>query len=414
MALKRIIVAHPGKQHSFQTASALKESGMLVKYITTVYDKKDSWLCKFKGLLKGKNMRKAGARKTETLYDDDVLLFNELGGLLMILLGKLHLNRIFSDWLNHIVHKSFARKVARYAIDNHVDAVIMYDSNVYHSFDMMKKHGIKCILDVTIASRSYMRKIYEKDMKEFHDMELKKEQSFLWNEKWLKGYDKEFVDADYCFVGSEFVKKSISEIVADKTKIYVIPYGVNFNMFHNFKRNYEVSPLRLLFVGGVSMRKGIHHLLKVVSTYSASDVTLTIAGAYNPNCKLYKKYALCKNINFVGFVTRDMIAALYESSHVFVLPSLAEGMAMVGLEALASGLPVVCSDNTGLTSVVKDGYNGYVIHASDEVALKSRIDWLLTNKEKIEEMSRNAATSVDGYSWDDYKHRLVDTLSKIF
>lgn len=413
--MKKIIVAHPGKQHSFQTAIALKENGMLFKYITTIYDKKYSLLYFLKFILRGKAFRKAISRKSVELKDNDVTLFCGLGGLSIILLSRLHINRKYRDFLFRKVHASFAKKVARYALKNKVDAVIMYDSNIYDAFHILKKHNshIKCILDTSIAARSYMKQIYTRDIELYPYSLLQKEQSILWNPKFLALSDKEFQEADYCLVGSDFVKQSVIQLVKNKDNIFVIPYGVNLNQFKSKVRDFKEVPLLLLFVGGISRRKGIHHLLNVISQYSEKEVFLNLVGSFNPNDELYRTYHTKPNICFHGFVTRDQIAQIYAQSHLFVLPSLAEGMAMVGLEALASGLPVLCTYNTGLSSVVKDGYNGFCIPASDENALKSKIDWFVMHKNEMALISKNAENSVNEYDWKNYRTKVAKTLKKI-
>lgn len=167
------------------------------------------------------------------------------------------------------------------------------------------------------------------------------------------------------------------------------------------------SIILYLFVGGISRRKGIHHLLNVVSRYSEKEVFLNLVGSYNPNDFLYKEYHAKSADSFRGFVTRDQIAQIYSLSHLFVLPSLAEGMAMVGLEALASGLPILCTYNTGLSSIVKDGYNGFCIPVSDENALQSKIDWFLSHKKEMCLMSMNAEKSSDGYSWEEKEKETI-------
>lgn len=413
--MKKVIVAHPGKQHSFQTSIALKEGGMLYQYITTLYDKKYSLLYFLKLILRGKALRKALSRKANELDDNDVTLFCSLGGLSLIVLARLNLNRKYYDWLANKVHKVFAKKVIKYALKHNVDAVIMYDSNVYDAFQTLKKRNshIKCVLDTSIAARSYMKRIYMQDIKLYPGSLLQEEQCLLWNHQNLVRYDREFLDADYFLVGSDFVKQSILPLVKNTSNIFIIPYGVNLRQFKNVYRNFEERPLQLLFVGGISRRKGIHHLLNVVSRYSEKEVFLNLVGSYNPNDLLYKEYHAKSNICFRGFVTRDQIAQIYSLSHLFVLPSLAEGMAMVGLEALASGLPILCTYNTGLSSIVKDGYNGFCIPVSDENALQSKIDWFLSHKKEMCLMSVNAEKSADGYTWENYRKKVVQILRMI-
>ena len=69
----KVLLVHPGKQHSFETAKALKEAGVFYKYVTTVYDKDNSLTNKIKHLLKGKNFKKANTRKCPYLKDEEVI-----------------------------------------------------------------------------------------------------------------------------------------------------------------------------------------------------------------------------------------------------------------------------------------------------------------------------------------------------
>lgn len=75
----KVIVAHPGKQHSFQLATALTKAGILDKYVTTVYLKPKSLTSILLKLAKGDLGKKISTRKCETLKDNDVKTFNELG-----------------------------------------------------------------------------------------------------------------------------------------------------------------------------------------------------------------------------------------------------------------------------------------------------------------------------------------------
>lgn len=413
----KVVVAHFGKQHSLQTALAFQEKGSLYAYITTVYSKEVSIMNFFRFLLNKKYKRKFASRKENRIPDNKVIQYYEIPVLFLLFLNKCNLNRLITDYINQFIQKKFAIKVANYVIKNKIDVVIMYDTNVFDAFEIIHRQSPNtiCILDTTIANRSYIKEIYENDLRLYPNSGLKKEQSFLWHkESWIKRYVEEFRVADYCLVGSDFVKKSISHIVSDTSKILKIPYGVNLNMFQPVDRDYSVAPLHLLFVGGVIRRKGIHHLINVVKKYSSDKIILHIAGSYNDKDTIYLENKYCENIIFEGFVTRDIITILYQKCHVFVLPSLAEGMAMVGLEALASGLPIICTTNSGLDDVVKENVNGFIIPTSDEYALKEKIDYCLNNRDILQKMSNNARTSVYMYSWDNYRNNLYNVISNIF
>ena len=89
--------------------------------------------------------------------------------------------------------------------------------------------------------------------------------------------------------------------------------------------------LRLIYVGGITHRKGLHHLLKVISELEKDNISLSIAGDVNAEMKIYQKYKNSSNIKFLGFLTHDKLKEEYKRADVFVLSSLGEGMAMVGL-----------------------------------------------------------------------------------
>jgi len=411
----KIIVAHPGKQHVFQLIEALKKQNSLYCFITMVYDKENTITNKLKFILKGKNQKKAASRKSNLLSDNEVILFNELSGLFLILINKLGFSKKISSYFFDKIQSRFAMKVAKYAVLHKAEVLIMFDSNVYGAFDYVKKHSpsTRCILDVTIASRPIMKDIYIKDMNVTNDCVLKSEQIFLWDEKKQLNYKNEFLKSDYMLVGSEFVKNSIEVTTGQSENIIKIPYGVDINLFKITKKDFLNGPLKLFFVGGINRRKGIHHLLEIVSKYNKEEVLLSLAGDFNSNSDLYKKYKNFSNINFEGFVTRDVVSDYYTKSHVFVLPSLAEGLALVGLEALASGLPVLCTENTGVNDLIINGKNGFVVPASDQLAFKEKIDWFLSNRSEIEAMGQFSRQSVESYTWNDYHQKVIKLFSTI-
>ena len=411
----KIIVAHPGKQHVFQLITALKEEGTLYKFITMVYDKDNSITGRLKKFLKGNNQKKAASRRLEVLDDNDVILLGESKGLFLIFLNKLGVGKKVSSYFYDRVQSQFAMRVAKYAVAHKADVLVMFDSNVHGAFDYVKKHSpaTKCVLDVTIASRPVMKDIYIKDMAVTGGTELKTEQIYLWDDARLESYKKEFIISDYMLVGSEFVKKSIEYLTGPSERIVKIPYGVNISQFNISEKDYLNGPLRLFFVGGVNRRKGVHHLLNTVAGYSKDQVLLSLAGGYDPVSDLYQNFKDRENIIFEGFVTRDVVADHYARSHIFVLPSLAEGLALVGLEALASGLPVLCTLNTGVNDLIVDGENGFVVPASNPQVFKEKIDWFLQNRDKVKRMSSVARDSVENYSWVEYHKKIKDFFNNI-
>ena len=126
-----------------------------------------------------------------------------------------------------------------------------------------------------------------------------------------------------------------------------------------------------------------------------------------------KKYKDCDNVTFTGLVTFDKMKKIYESADVFVLPSFAEGMAQVGIEAMACGLPIICSYNSGVADIVNEGIDGFIIEAGNTQCIVDRIQWFLDHKDKIEEMGKHAHNNAMNYSWQQYEKNVNAAIKSI-
>lgn len=97
-----------------------------------------------------------------------------------------------------------------------------------------------------------------------------------------------------------------------------------------------------------------------------------------------------------------MLTQKLQAADVFVLPSLGEGMAMVILEAMGTGTPVLISDMTGGNDIIENGMNGIVCKAGSETSLFNAIEWYMNNRDKIPNMSLKAHDTALGYTWEHY------------
>lgn len=411
----KIIVAHEGKQHSFRTAEALLQKGYLYKYITTIYDKPFSLTRLVKHLLRGDAKKKCASHRDEVLPDEMVLQYCEWKGLLRLFLSRMpSLYKFFPhyyDWL----HDSFGRKVAKYAIKHNVDAVIMYDTNANECWKILKEKApqIKRILDVSIANRLFMKENFIKDIEQTHDENIKAEQAELWDENNCKRYLEEIRASKYFLIASNVVKRSMIFSGVKGEQMFMAPYGVDFNKFNFVQKQPLQKPLKLVYVGQVNYRKGIHHLLKVMDCLKENDVELFLAGGYADTTPFYQQYKDRKNIHFLGFVTRDVLAALYQKCDVFVFPTLGEGYGLVILEALSCGVPCIVSDLAGGDDAIIERYNGFKFEAGSDTDLKDKIQWFIDNPNKLPEFSRNSRISVEKHTWQSYYDCVVKAVETI-
>lgn len=406
----KIAVIHPGKQHSFQLATALHKRGLLWKYITSVYDRSFSLTSILLKFSKGDLKKKISSRKCAFIPNDKVLQYNELFVIITLFLNRLPFFHKFAERWNYLVESSFYKKTMGYIRHSQPDAVVYYNGYANKHLELLKDKKVIKFMDVSIGHRLYLQKILDNEIEATGLVQIKSEHFSYWDEKMIASDLKGCAETDFFLVPSEFVKKSLVENGIPLNKIVKVPYGVNVQQFAP-KSDNVIGPnekLKLLYVGSISYRKGIHRLLNVVRKYP--NIEMYLAGGYSQDSKIYLQYKDYANIHFLGFVTRDRLNQVYNDCHVFVLPSFCEGMAMVGLEAMSAGLPIICTTNTGVNDVVINGENGFVYSPEDESSLESHILWFDKNRSKLLEMSKNARKTSLSYSWEKYHENVANAI----
>lgn len=410
----KFIIAHPGQQHSFRTATALKRAGLLHKYLTTVYDRIGSYTSRILPFLSGGDLTKAKRRKCDALEDDEVVQFYELSALITIFLT--HFSRLSSikNWWNLYVARKFNKKVIEYAIKNREDGIIVYDGTAKRHLDVLSRitPDTITIMDVSIAVRPWIRHVYEQDMAKFGHNDFYKEDPTLWNERIISDIESDLSHCRYFLAASSVVKESLIYCGVKPEQIKILPYGVDVEQFVPIEHTNKTDKLTLIFVGQLNRRKGLHHLLHCVRELS-DKIDIILVGDINLTSDLYKKYKDDTNITFTGFIDRDQLKEYYAHADVFVLPSLSEGMSLAGLEAMAFGMPILCSDHSGINDLIEDGVNGYIFQTGNIEDLKNKICWFVQNKEKCNSMGKRSREIALEHTWERYYDDFIKIINEI-
>lgn len=407
----KIIVAHPGQQHSYKTASALNKSGNLFKYVTTVYNKEHSRLMTFiKQIIGKKNGTRANNRRIDEIEDDKVVQFCELWGLITLLILRVDKTktRVLYNTCNRWLSNRFGKKVARFAIKNRVDAVVCYDSNSQACFKILQKRAphIIRIMDNAAPNRYGLFIEYQNINQKYRVIDKQPDafKQFLVNEKKALYYQNEANLADFHIVASSFSKKMLENSGISNERIRVIPYGFNVNEKVINKSKYN-DKIKFMFVGEISAQKGIFDYIDVASKFKERAEFHAVGGGIDNLRQSYKEM-INNNIIYHGYVLKNELYELYNQMDVFVFPSLGDGFGFVVLEALSFGLPVICSKNSIGTDIIRDFYNGFLIEAGNTEQISEKIEWILENKDVLQKMSNNSKQSVCGYSWERYSKEI--------
>ena len=412
----KVILAHPGRQHSFRVAKALKEAGLLYKYVTTVYDKEDSLLMKVTKLFLNKeNKRRASNRKCASLDDKDVVLFESFLSYILLFLYRFDKKQHLARWFNDFISKRFQIKLAKFAIKQKADVVICYDANCLYCFEYLKLHAphIKRVMDNAAPNRNYLNKIYTENKEKCGPfVDHLKTYKYLFDKDEAKRFADEISFVDYHIVASEFSKKALEYEGVPSDHIFVVAYGIDENRFISEPRTYEKGKLNLIYVGEVNQRKGIYQICEAAKNLNNPNIEFNIIGAgYEAQKELLAPYE--KYVTFHGQQYFEKLQAHLKHNHVFLFPSMGDGFGLVLLEAMAAGLPVIASYNSAGPDLVTDGVNGFLINACDEEALIDKIQWCMDNQDKLSVMGAKAIETARRYTWKRYEKGIANTVCEI-
>lgn len=234
------------------------------------------------------------------------------------------------------------------------------------------------------------------------------EMPFFWQRELL-----EYELADYISIPSNFVRESFVRQGVPEDKLLVNSYGVDLSAFRKLEKTDET--FRVINVGGFHRRKGSHYLLQAFAELDLPDAEFWHVGSVSPEMQpIIEKFAT-DNCTFLGHQPQDQLYKFYSQASVFVLASIEEGMAMVQCQAMACGLPIICTTNTGGADLIGgEGHAGYVVPIRDVEALKARILHLYDNRDLAAEMGRRAQARVNnGLRWKDYGDRYAANIRRV-
>lgn len=190
----------------------------------------------------------------------------------------------------------------------------------------------------------------------------------------------------------------------DPAKLVRVPYGLGSASLCPGRP----VPRRVLFAGQAALRKGLPYLAEAAQILEPLGYDIRVAGTTLPGIK---ERSECKALNFLGHLGPDDMAAEFYAADIFCLPSLAEGMASVTLEAFAAGLPCVVTRSAG--APVRDGINGIIVPERDGPAIAEAISSIAEDRNLRERMSEEAVHSAAAHSLDVIGDRLFYVLSEV-
>jgi glycosyltransferase involved in cell wall biosynthesis len=253
-----------------------------------------------------------------------------------------------------------------------------------------------------------------------YQTEILKEEYEKWGVKFTEThpviYEREiqsYYDADRITIPSLFVKRTFLEQGIPESKLIHVPYGTSLVEFYPVQK--EDNIFRVIHCGAISLRKGVQYLLQAFHELNLPDTELWLVGSIDPEIEHFlAKYQSDNRIIFKGKYPQNQLRLLYSQCSVFCLASIEDGFGMVISQAMACGLPIIHTTNTGGEDIVRDGIDGFCVPIRDVEALKEKILFFYENLSLRDEMGKNALEqAVTSVTWDIYGEKITQAYMNI-
>jgi glycosyltransferase involved in cell wall biosynthesis len=287
-----------------------------------------------------------------------------------------------------------------------IDAVYAYEDCALHSFETAQRLGVRRIYDLPIAYWETAQRLLRAEAQRYPEWEPTLGGTRDSPEK-LARKKQELDLAETVICPSAFVLDSLPEATRLAKKCVVAPFGSPSDWSDESPRTYE-KPLRFLFAGALSQRKGLADLFAAMKLVNSRDAELVVMGSAILPMEFYRR-------QFSDFIyepprSHEAVLRLMRSCDVLVLPSIVEGRALVQQEAMACGLPIIVTRNAGGEDLVLEGQSGFLVPAGSPAAIAEKIEWFLANRARLPGMSAAARAKAAELTWHTYGEQILHAI----
>lgn len=210
--------------------------------------------------------------------------------------------------------------------------------------------------------------------------------------------------AEGILCASEFTRRTLLEAGAT-APVRVVPYGVDAATYA-CRTTAPAGKFTVAFIGAFTARKGALYLLRALRPLAA-HIRLVVYTRAPIDGHLAAEFGGLDVEVRAGLSNRDLAADLARC-HLMALPSIAEGFGLAISEAMACGVPVVCSENTGGADFITHGLDGYVLPVRDVAGLTRVFAEAMAAPDALFEMGRAARRRVERMTWAEYRRQFAE------
>jgi glycosyltransferase involved in cell wall biosynthesis len=405
-------VIHPtGNQNVRQVLEALESNGWLGEFNTTLGFSSSTRMSYFPRAIRTECLRRTYPLVPQKLRTHP---FREVTRLVAQKLRWSSLTRHEDGWASiDQIYRDLDRTVAHRLVGGgrtpRPDGIYGYEDGCLETFRAAKHLGLKCFYDLPIAYWETVRKL----------LEVEKERLPEWEPTLVGTRDslpklerkkEEMSLADVVICPSLFVLRSLPAKAVQEKQCIVAEFGSPFGSekpMHQRTENPE--KLRILFAGSMTQRKGLADVFAAMKLLNRHDVELLVMGSPVASMEFYRRQY--GEFTYLSTRPHREVLELMQSCDVLVLPSIAEGRALVQQEALANGLPLIITENTGGEDLIVEGETGFLVPIRSPEKIAEKISWLADHRSLLPDMRRAAIKKAGEYPWERYRNRVLSAIS---
>lgn len=291
------------------------------------------------------------------------------------------------------------------AIEKDLAAVYTYEDGARLTFEAAKRLSIARVYELPLGYYLGVASELERSAKAAPGAGLQIRREPAWKRA---RKDTELELADVVIVPCEWARASLRFSKSQKKCVVKVPYGTPADEVRPRTRRPD-GPFTVLLAGQIGVRKGVPLLLEAWARLGLKDARLCLAGPMD----LGENYLSGRaDVQYLGALPRARLLEVMRQADLFAFPSLAEGFGLVIGEAMAAGVPVLTTTNTGGPELITDGREGWCVPPHDVIPLAERIEWAYEHRDALFEMGARARSRAEQWTWADYRGKLTDELSR--
>jgi glycosyltransferase involved in cell wall biosynthesis len=215
-----------------------------------------------------------------------------------------------------------------------------------------------------------------------------------------------------CDLTTTPTKKTAEELKKNGVKnVYVLPNGINFRLFNEFKCNKNLKEKKLVYFGRISFEKNIDVLIEMLAFLPEYKLTVIGSGpALNSLKKKAKEKNLMQRVFFTGALKGKKLAKKIAESNVFVTAATMETQGLTLIEAMSTGMPCVGANKMAVPETIKENFNGFLFEPFNPKEAAEKIKKIFKNKKLYEKLSRNSIKTAEKKS----KEKMAAKLEKFY